>query len=140
MLVVGLERGPDDSGSCVVDEHVDCAELRDRGRDLLGGDVPSQEDGLGSECLELPSGLLGSTVGAEVADDDAGCAFTCETEGDRLADAARAAGDEDGTAGPRLAQEGADGSGAEAGADEGIVSQPIRVRDSSPESAAFEDA
>ena len=119
MLVLRLERGPDDPCRCVVDEHVDRAQLRDLGGDLLGGDVPSQEDGFGSERLELPSGLLGGAVGAEVPDDDAGCAFTRQTERDRLADAPRAAGDEDGAAGRGLAQEGAGGSGAEAGAEDG---------------------
>ncbi len=105
VLVLGLERGADDPGGGVVHEHVDRAELRDLGRDLLGGDVAAQEDDLGSERLELRGGLLGGAVGAEVADDDAGRAFAREPQRDRLPDPSRAAGDEDGAAGRRAAQE-----------------------------------
>ena len=69
-------------------------------RDARGGDVAAHEHGLGAERPELVRGLLGRRVRAQVADRDARRALAREAKGDRLADPARAAGDEDAPAGP----------------------------------------
>ena len=124
MLVLGLERGPDHARRGVVDEDVERAERRDLLRDRRRRDVAADEHGLGAERAQLLGGLLGRGVGAEVADRDARRAVAREAQRDRPADPARAARDEDGA---RRALTPPRGSGCDAGADDGIVSQPIRL-------------
>ena len=65
-------------------------------------------------------------------------ALAREAQRDRLADPARAAGDEDRPAGAHSSMRR--GSGFAAVADDGIVSQPIRSRDSGSEFSAFVEA
>ena len=99
-------------------------------------DVAADEHRLGAERTQLLGGLLGRGVGAEVADRDARRALARETQRDRPADPPRAPGDEDAAAGAHWPR----GSGSDAGADEGIVAQPMRSRDSGSEFSAFVDA
>ena len=136
MLVLGLERGADHAGRRVVDEDVERPEPRDLLEHAVGGDVAAHEHRLGAERSQLRRRLLGGRVRAHVADRDPGGAVAGEAERDRLADPARAARDEDGPA-----HQPARGRGRETGADDGISSQPIRVRGSSgSSSSAFDEA
>ncbi len=137
MLVIGLERGPDDPGRGIVDEDVERTERLDLLEDTARRDVPPHEDRLGAERAELLGGLLRSAVRAEVPDRDAAGPLAREAQRDRLPDPARPARNEGGANGAQCSPRG---SGSEAGAAEGIVSQPIRSRDSGSEFSAFDDA
>ena len=127
VLVLGLERGADDAGRRVVDEHVERAERRDLLEHARRRDVAADEHGLRAERRDLRRRLLGRAVVAEVADRDARRAERGEAERDRPADPARAARDEDGRPLEVIAAAGADPT---PGAALGIVSQPSRVRGS----------
>ena len=134
VLVLGLERGADDACRGVVDEDVERPERRDLLLDPRRRDVPADEDRLGAERAELVCGLLGGGVRAEVADRHGRRALARQAQRDRLPDPARPSGDEDAAAG--RAHRSPRGSGSDAVADDGIVSQPIRSRDSG---SAFSD-
>ena len=95
MLVVRLVRRPDDSGRGCVDGDVERAERSDLVCDPLGGDVPAQEHRLGSEPLSFRRPSLPRHCPPHVADRHLARAERRETEGDRLADAARTSGHQD---------------------------------------------
>ena len=133
--------GPDHARRRVVDEDVERPERPDLLEHALGGDVAPDEHRLGAERAQLVRRLLGGRVRAHVADRDPGGAVAGEAEGDRLADPARAARDEDRPSHQAVLHQPARGSGRVAGADDGSSSQPIRVRGSSgSSSSAFDDA
>ncbi len=137
VLVLGLEGGTDHTGRSRMDEDVERPELGDFLRDAGRGDVPAHENRLCAERSQLRGGLLGGRVAAHVADRHTRRAERREAERDRLADAARPAGDEDGRA---LEAHSALGSGSYAGAEDGIVSHPIRLNGSRSPLSAREDA
>ena len=125
MLVLGLERRPDDAGRRVVHERSDRPEIRDLAGDALRRDVAAHENRLGPFLPQLLGGRFGRLVVSQVADGDARRAQVGEAQGDLLADPPRPARHEDGRALHRHRF-----SGLSAGAALGIVSQPIRVSDS----------
>ena len=88
MLVLGLERRPDDTGRGVVDQHVERPELCNLGRDALRGYVAADEHRLSAELTEQAGGLLGRPVVSQVADRDLGGAELGEAKGDRPTDTA----------------------------------------------------
>ena len=139
MLVLGLERRPDDAGRRVVDEHVERPEGRDLLLDARGGDVAAHEHRLGAERAELLGRLLGRRVRAEVADRDAS---TRPSRARRSAIALPIPRDPPVTRtrrpGRLTARRAA--AGRDAVAEDGISSQPIRSRDSGSAFSAFVDA
>ena len=101
--------------------------------------MPRTSTGSAPSARSSAGGLLGGRVRAHVADRDAGGAVAREAKRDRLADPARAARDEDGSS--HQAGSARRGRGRAAGAEDGISSQPIRVRGSSgSSSSAFDEA
>ena len=100
-------------------------------------DVGADQDRLGAERSQLLGRLLCSPVAPEVPDRDPLRSEPCEAERDRLADPPRPAGHEDRGA---LEAHSRRGSGSYAGAEDGIVSHPMRERGSRVPSSAFEDA
>ncbi len=95
--------------------------------------LPRTSTGSAPSARELARSLLGRAVVAEIPDRDPLGAVAREAQRDRAPDPARAARDEDG--------HGSDAaSGASAGADDGISSQPRRVGDSRGPSSAFDEA
>ena len=86
VLVLGLQRRLDHAGGCVVDEHVERAELGRLLRHPLRGHIASQEQRLGAGGAQLLRGLLGGLVVAQVPDRHAPGAQLGEAERDRLPD------------------------------------------------------
>ena len=118
------------------DEDVERAQRLDLLEDAARRDVAAHEDGFGAERTELLGSLLRCAVRAEVSNRDPRRPLAGKPQRDRLADPPRPTGDEYGTA---RAHRSPRGNGSEAGAADGIVSQPIRARDSGSEFSAFEE-